>query len=147
MGKFTRRDFISMFVIMVMLSTYVIMEITKVDAVVEKPIDLYSEVDTPTPDTPDVIEKIVVQKVYQPVDFSAYQVDETSESSYWYIYHSRKGNSVFGYDIIELDTPYFDVNKAIGILKKSTGAPKDKYFGILFFKQVPFETYKAFIDG
>jgi len=66
--------------------------------------------------------------------------------SYWYVFYEVGGivNGYKGYKVIQLSTPYFDVCKAqLSILP--TAGEKD-YVGIEFFKRVPIETYKSYLE-
>jgi len=99
----------------------------------------------------EIIQKIILRKVYvQEEDFSRYKVDEIDTVSYWYYTYnvSRKKTAEVkasrweGYDVCELDGPYFDVNKVRKIAYPEV-VEKD-FVKISFFKRVSFETYKAY---
>ena len=82
-------------------------------------------------------------------DENVSKVTESSNTvSYWYIsYHAslKKDDNMFdGYKVVSIDVPYYDVYK---IRKAAVPYVKDEdYVGINFFKRVPFETYKAYLD-
>lgn len=81
-------------------------------------------------------------------DESSAIVNPNETVSYWYVSYTariKKPESEYvGYKVISIPHPYFDVKSAIfEITPKYT---EEDYVGISFFKRVPFETYKAYIE-
>jgi hypothetical protein len=83
-------------------------------------------------------------------DENSAKVTEPSNAvSYWYVYFEAKvaspENEWEGFKIIELPTPYFDVDVANNTILPS--GKENDFVGIHFFKRVPFETYNAYLQN
>lgn len=103
------------------------------------------------------VERTVIKKVYVPEEsFDEYdpyngEITETS-ASYWYVYYEYEDgtDNYQGYKVVEIDVPYYDVNKVILAIRPDLNN-KDFYkedngiwLGVKFFNRVSFETYRNY---
>lgn len=103
------------------------------------------------------VERTVIKKVYVPEEsFDEYdpyngEITETS-ASYWYVCYEYKDDkdNYEGYKVVEIDVPYYDVNKVILAIRPDLNN-EDFYkedngiwLGVRFFHRVSFETYKNY---
>jgi hypothetical protein len=94
-------------------------------------------------DSEEVVERTVVIKNIYVDDYSGY-ADSEESASYWYVHYDYSGKDKHtGYKIVEIDVPYFDLNKVRGAVKDYK-LGDDDYLGLTFFKRVSFESYKAY---
>ena len=115
------------------------------------------QVSAPKPTENVTEERTVIKKVYVPEEsFDEYdpyngEITETS-SSYWYVYYEYKDKEVNydGYRVVEIDVPYYDVNKIILAIKPELNnedfwrEDNPIYLGVKFFHRVSFETYMKY---
>ena len=86
--------------------------------------------------------KVIVKNVYVNEDeYSSYTSDETG-SSYWYVYYQSK--VVRGYQIVEIDVPYFNVGKILRVIREENKIKNDEFTSINYTKRVSFDSWKAF---
>lgn len=76
-------------------------------------------------------------------------VDSVTAASFWYVYynaHIVKTDSRYaGYMVIQLSTPYYDVNEAMHKILPTIAI--DDFVGVEFFKRVPLESYQSYLKS
>ena len=103
------------------------------------------------------VERTVIKKVYVPEEsfdeYDQYNGDITDTSaSYWYVYYEYKDDkdNYEGYEVVEIDVPYYDVNKVILAIRPDLNnedfykESNSIWLGVRFFHRVSFETYRNY---
>lgn len=90
----------------------------------------------------DVVNTVIVKNVYvSEDDYSIYDVDEEVDASYWYVYY-QMNNDHTGYKMVEIDVPYFDLDKVRKAIKPN--ATEEDFVGITYFNRVSFDSWKTY---